>query len=413
MNIDVEKLFDKAQDFLTIHHEIDSNIKNLIFKFVQSRKLMYVDDLIYTLYTENGYKDARDLTDQLVGVVDDPRFLQMKTTFINEEYMIDYDKRPIVIIIQIEKYKGVNLFKIANPDDHELSPEIQLIEVYHRLYDPLYANSWLELLRLEKTLLEETQSRYQRKVIAGGSNEIGSCKSKLIELHNALKIACLSWINESNFILIGDLALQLISWGLFGTQIINVSDKVQIIGNLSQVEELLKRFLETHSRFTYSTRKQDLHLIGDRRAFKTTFYITAPCTDGLFEKPFLDVFNSTDFELIPHLTSGRFQKKKDKNFPKSIKIGNLFVLCRFTFIDLWIIRIIKHLKLVEPAYYDKVLMNIMERITKIKSSKYELTNRIFGINYEGNWISEISAKKIEMDQNKKMWPYAPYWSKKI
>jgi hypothetical protein len=408
MNIDVEKLFDKAQDFLTIHNELSSDIKNTIFKFLQERKLMYVDDLIYTLYTENGYKDSKDLTDQLAGIVEDPRFLQMKTTFINEEYMIEYDKRPIVVIIQIEKYKGVNLFKIAHPDQNELSPEIQLIEVYHRLYDPLHANNWGELLKLEKKLLEDVKSRYERKVIGGGE-----CKSKLLELFNALKISSLSWINNTNIILIGDLALQLISWGLFGTQIINMTDKVQVIGNLATIEELLKRFLETHSRFTYSTRKQDLHLIGDRRLFKTTFYITAPCDDGLFEKPFLDVFNSTDFELIPHLTSGRFQKKKDKNFPKLIKIGNPFVLCRFTFIDLWIIRIIKHLGLVDQNYYDKVLVGIMERITKIKSTKYELINRIFGTNYEGNWISEISAKKIEMDKNKKLWPYSPYWSKKI
>lgn len=395
-----EEIFNEAAAYIDKYNETLAPVFTTIKKFISSKKLIYTLDDAFVIYSETAEQSSRALTLEIMDVLKELKlsvnWLVMRCAIYKEEYGIYYDQRPLATIFNVEKYKGVNLFEIMVPDDNYLPAEIELMSVYHRLYDPSLTEMWEYDLQKEGQLFDSLISRVDEGKVAGGQS--GACKASLFAEMNALKIVILTWVNGLHddgidAILIGEMAIKLISLGLHGIKITDVHDKIQLIGPLEPLEQSLTAYISSVSPFKLSKRTQSLHLFDDRRTTRTTFYVVSPCSDGLFEKPFLDVFNSTEFELIPWVSSARFLEKKNENFPKSIKIGNLWVLSRFLLIDLWVLRIIKRLKLIEATIYDRKLSETMVSLKKIRNPNFNLITRAFNLNYSGIFISEKAHKK--------------------
>ncbi len=398
-----EKIFSEAAAYIDKYNETLAPVFVTIKKFISAKKLIYTLDESFAIYSEGAEQSSRALTLEILATLKELKlntyWLVMRTAIYREEYGIYYDQRLLATIFNVEKYKGVNLFEIMVPDENYLPAEIELMSIYHRLYDPSLTEMWEYDLQKEGKLFDSLIVRIDEGKVQGGhANREGQCKANLFTELNALKIVLLGWVNSLHddgidAILIGEMAIKLISLGLHGIKITDVHDKLQIIGPLESIEQSLTNFIGSVSHFKLTKRTQKLHLFDDLRTIRTTFYVVSPCSDGLFEKPLLDIFNSTDFELIPWVNSARFLEKKNENFPKSIKIGNLWVLSRFLLIDLWVLRIIKRLKLIEATIYDRKLQDTLISLKKIRSPSFNLTTRAFNLNYSGVFISEKAHKK--------------------
>jgi len=388
-----DKIYSEAAAYIDKYNEKLAPIFLLIKNFIIKNKLIYTLDESFLIYSETAEQTSRSLTLQIMAKLTemdvDNRWLVMRTAIHREEYGIYYDQRPLATIYNVEKYKGVNLFEIMVPDENYLPAEIELMGVYHRLYDPSLTEQWEYDLSKESKLFDSLIKRADEGKVGGAS----SCKAHLYAELNALKIAVLQWINNTdNVVLIGEAAIKLIGLGLHGIKITDIYDKVQIIGDVKELEQSLTDYVASITSFKLSKRTQDLHLFDDLRTMRTTFYVVSPCSEGLFEKPFLDIFNSTTFELVPWVNSARFLEKKG-DFPKNIKIGNIWVLSRFLLIDLWVLRIIKRLKLIDSSTYDRKLQETIHSLKKIRNPNFNLISRAFNLNYIGVFISEKAHKK--------------------
>ena len=103
------------------------------------------------------------------------------------------------------------------------------------------------------------------------------------------------------------------------------------------------------------------------------------------DKPFMDIYNCGTYELIPYTPI----KFKGIN----LKIGNKYVQLRFLMINLWLLRLIKHLKGLTNKDFLNRQKNIFALIKSAKNLSAQGTNYI-GINYD-----EKIAQKIKISES--------------
>jgi hypothetical protein len=128
-----------------------------------------------------------------------------------------------------------------------------------------------------------------------------------------------------------------------------------------------------------------LNLPRDFRIKKYTIYM-----QGRDRTPLFDIFNSTNFEMIPFWEINNY------------KIGNPFVLLRFQFINLWSLRIILNIGS-ESKFIENKIRVILNRSNKLRrlideiisgsNTNYAVTDLFQLDNYIGKYINEFIAKK--------------------
>jgi hypothetical protein len=144
-------------------------------------------------------------------------------------------------------------------------------------------------------------------------------------------------------------------------------------------------------------KKQKLYLLDDFRSSRYTIYVCYSIGNKTVEKPIMDIFNSGQFELIPY-ANATYQNTK-------YMIGNPYVLLRFLMIDMWIIRIICKLGLIQQQQLFQKIKKIMKHVKMIRSGKW--INEKFGLQYIGNYQDPSVAQKIKNMQTGMCYPYYP------
>ena len=111
---------------------------------------------------------------------------------------------------------------------------------------------------------------------------------------------------------------------------------------------------------------------------------------GSKEKPFLEYFNSSSFELIPVM------------IVKGLVIANRDVLLRFLFIDIWITKFIHAIGKLD----DQSLQKKLERSKELLSVVFDKPRVINGV--LGRYSdADIEKRMLLLKQNKKHWAYIP------
>lgn len=378
------------------------------------------------LALENSKYDSNPLAENISG-----RWLTLKTVIAHEEINIFYDGRPIIIFHAIQKYKSIEIFKMLLPvksktgffSNSELllmPPELELMDIYHKLYSPDKAENWEDLLTIEYNLYETFKERKQ--IIKGGHNDCA--KNIITSIETIKKLIILDFIRNQPIVLIGEWASQLMLYGETKKPFSDNYEKVQLIIDtpIEDFSNALEVFLKDITPYKPTFREEKLHIISDSRLKKYTFFINGVCTASgqRFERPFLDVFNSGTYELIPYQLSGIFIKKDghknggDNNqYPNDIKIGSAFVLLRFLLLDIWILRIIKNLGFITPAILETKINHLFELMADIKNER-KFNGLIKKIFQHNNYIGEYHSIFIHQ-KNKlldaKFPPYSPYYWK--
>jgi hypothetical protein len=282
-----------------------------------------------------------------------------------------------------------------------VAPELELIALYHNLYQP-YPNRWDENLELEKKVF--TLMKNNMNLISGGKNKHTKRKHKNenkienkdlpheIKSHEDItKIR--NFLYDTNVeigILIGSWAIVELYGGkrpyrskLQYLPDIHVSDgNDNFTTTLKNISDMLRDI--TKHKVYY--RIDDISVAGDYWLKRATFYIN--------KFPLLDVFNSLEYEIVPYLiTNDRI-------------IGNPYVLCRFFMINLWSVITLFIKKIINRQTLDNVQISIINNLEKLRLDK----DNVFGLQYKGimkNLVNEKKKMIIKEQATNSFYPYSP------
>lgn len=260
-----------------------------------------------------------------------------------------------------------------------LDPEIQLINIYHRLYRP-QPKDWHESKHFEQILFGLLEKRYSKHGgetlemdgVDGGSRD-SSSTTRMVrqQLYKALPDAM------PDAIIVGAWALKVLldadpEW-----------EKLQLLVETFEPDTLQERFNnmlgETDVRFSYDT--VDVVILDDYWLRRCTFRINI---DGK-AMPVLDVFNSLEYEIVPYVER------------KGYRVGNPFVIARFLLIDRWVLALLRSIDKVPQDMYRRKAASVYRYLQRLR----KLHDMCYGDQYSGTYKDlRVERQKFIREQEK-------------
>lgn len=375
---DREKYIDVFNEVMKVVIDDKLIIVSNIQKITNSTDVEY-DMMLYTTHTRRTATKVSNTIHSKFG-----KFVLMMSKIPNIEYEISYNMRPIIKIFYIERYKNVilnKLFKtILISGIQYFPPEIELMDIYHKLYIPNKYEYWGDLITYEDKLYKQFMSQ------TGGAKCV-PCKTKRkIDIIN-IKQLLLEFFNNENYVIVGKWAIELIK----NNKNILENTNIQIISenNIEVDYENISNFLLQYTNYGIFYKKKSLYVPKDTRISKYVFTINFPSinTRSGTNMPFLDIYNCGSYELIPY-----------KNIVYNgfnLNIGNVYVQLRFLFIDIWLYNLMLTLKFISEDEYNKNMRQTYEYIKLAKKEiKPDYNDKFMGINYD-----EMVERRIQLSKN--------------
>jgi len=372
-------------------------ISNLDFLLNNSE----IIDPNYEIYSETPLRDARNLAIFIYNE-DKNEMIRMKTKVANQHLSIEYDGREFIHIHRLHNLRNISLTKVINPvkfvSQYEknlllMSSEIELIHIYHTLYNLEYVDDWEKNLDLEQKLLVKLNLRKTEGKLGG----IRCMNFRGIEpLKQAIMKDLLPY---SEYVLIGTRAIDLVN-----SKLQEDPEKLQIISPNKIENDInkLATILNKYTKLSISFREQNLRIPQDNRLKKYTIYLKS----GGFkskERAIIDIYNATSYELVPFVMSQRFPHCKLRN----VKIANRFVVCRFLLVDLWVIRLIGAMGSLPESILVNKINKVFGYFEKIQNKNKTYRNKIFGICYAGQYVDSNISGKLEAKKTGLYYPFYP------
>lgn len=286
------------------------------------------DSWVWDLYCANTYSAATRLIDALYSV-DAPhvdlRTLTLMTKIKHREFSISVETRELFRVYTLDKYRDVSLVRIMNPvpltgwfgSPVLVFPQSQvLIELYQNLYSPAKFKQWEESAASASALFQGATER------EGAAEREGA-----FDRASADSILLRGLIRDPRIVLVGDYATALLGIGT-GTRLqfltdIPIAELAAMTSRVLNAEkDKLRRLKVSHERCVYV--RYHLNIPSDFQITKHTLYAQV----GADQIALADVFNSPEYELIPYTTVDK------------VRVGSPYVLLRFIFIDIWVVKLI-------------------------------------------------------------------------
>ena len=257
-----------------------------------------------------------------------------------------------------------------------LSPEVELVDVYHRLYSPDMYSNWNKIKEHEKILWKQFNDMRNciitKPVVNGGRVNYAD--------------TVLDWLKgQRGYVLVGDSAARSLS-----NKVMLRNNTVQIVvSNPKAIIASLREYMSTSLNASINVKKYDVNLPNDYRIRK--FVISATINDNTFY--IANIFNSAAYELVPF-------KCVDK-----LNIGTQAVLMRFMFIDMWFMRVLRYFGKVEQHRYKEYMKSLYHNLDIIHAQWSVNETKVadsFPM-YIGTYISESVSKK----KSGTIFPYYP------
>lgn len=367
------------------------------------------DSYSFDLYIDDTFNHARSLADLLYKSRKDSPHVPSETISVESNikhrmFTIWVNTRPLVKLYKLDMYRNVKLVDLIKPIEVPgrfgkekvlcMSPEMQLISVYRKLYSPYSSRD-----HLTYTQLIEQENKLFSKVrdITGGDPTTGG-KPLRFSKQDLTKVYSMILRNMSNMIVIGDYAIG------------DVRDaRLQLISsdNMNNLKKIVEQTVKKVLGDTYGVLfvKYDLKLPIDYQLDKFTFYITKN-SDQI---ALLDIFNSTSYEMIPFY---------NRNILGSnVKVAGDFVVLRFKFVDLYTTKLILNLGTSNERFMKNKINEILDQIDRVRRNVYrKLEAKPFFVfqleNYEGIFEEEnIARKKLMMKEKNYFSKYYPSMKK--
>ena len=391
-----DKIKEKMADDKTI---IFSNPEKIISHNTKKTKKHTTDTMVvFSTHTRRTTTMITNIIHENFG-----KFVQMRSIIPNEEYEIMYNMRGILKMYRIDRCKNAELPKLFNTitigNLSYFPAYIELMDIYHKLYLPNFYSDWPQLLA------QETQLYPLLKAEITGGEKSACQKKRHIDITN-IKLIMLQFLNNENFVMVGEWAHKLIKTKSSSAFKVAPKDNIQIISE-NDIETDHKNIVEFLSRFTgYGIfyKKRKLYVPKNNRILKYTLYVKYPTLTSKssnkdhenfgIDKPFMDIYNCGAHELVPYEKVIHAAET-----PVNLNIGNMYVQLYFLLIDLWLIKLLKYLKGIESRDFNVRQAYIFDTIKFIKSDtkqspEFRYCRLFMGINYD-----EKIAQKIIISKN--------------
>jgi ribosomal 50S subunit-associated protein YjgA (DUF615 family) len=349
-----------------------------------------LDSFMYEFYTREPFEHAKKLVNILFEKTGN-KYLFLQTNIANNEYTISSGTDRL-IKFYADNNSDIELFDFSEPGiqkgyftEHKiftLNPFLQLIKVYQILYSPNFCSEWGKYLEYESELSQIIKKKSFGDASISGSSPVPIGTKSVKE----------TFLQKES---IKDDITEKITKAFRGKAVFleNVTkDRVQFISqdDIDDDFEIIRKILaEYKCKYT----KQNPRIQEDFRLTRNTIYATINNS----AVPIIDVFNSGQYEIIPH------EKYK----------ATYFVSLRFLLVDVWTLIFIKNIGKINEFYANKQIQEKMRKIKKIyekieKLNKIDLFPLPIGDNYFGIFVDErIERKKMEK-QHRFIPSYYPY-----
>jgi len=391
-------LYKVVEDYVKANNLFISNL----YKIAKLDKSDLIDELVnyhYDIYCSRPFEHSNNLINLIYEKLKKHSLIStlvLNTIVKNEEFVILFDTRVMCKILAIQRDrpggKSLDLMKIIKPVNinglNYLPAEIEIIDVYNQLYTNENTNLLFEQ-KLSKQVIGVVGGQLEK--ITGGKSD--ACYERKKDELEAIKVAIVKDFlkDRTDVVLLGGLAVELHK----NTNICPKYDRIQIITTLTpdQFRKELSDYLNGLGRNYNITMGDELDLLipKDFRSKRIVFSMSLRTDMGIKEKPFLEYFNSAEFDVIPYF--------KHNN----ILIACKYVICKFLFIDLYVSKFIHSLgKLDDKSYAAKQSRNL-ELINYVNNMQFQIDGTI-GVYFD----YEISKKELMLGQERYYAPYFPH-----
>lgn len=221
-----------------------------------------------------------------------------------------------------------------------------------------------------------------------------SCYDKKKDVLEALKVAIIKDFlkDRKDIMLIGPMAY---SWYAHGKDFCPMYDRLQVISSIrpSKLRQEINNYLASIGQRYVLSLGDDLELMipKDFRTKRQIFSINIVSERGIKTKPFLEYFNTAQFDIVPTMI-------KD-----GVLLGQKDVLLRFLFIDLWVAKFVYLAGKIEEEIYIKRISRLWDVITHI----HIIPNHVDG--FLGIYQDyDVAKKKLNTGTSVIFAPYYPF-----
>ena len=267
------------------------------------------ENFFYELYSSNALDDARALTGIFYEL--DPEglghYANMVTGVPRKEFSINVNERTLFRVKALEIHRGAHAADIIVPSTRPaffargpagepltmrcMGPEIQLIEIYTALTNPARAGEWAALLRVEESLRNMFAGEVRDKIKEVGGGGGAATESSTSDL---IAVLTKEYSPRSGHVVVGAHAIR-----ASGAR---RQARIQIVtSNTFAEEERVVQRIASRLGFNVQSTSNDPKVPSDDRLRRMTMYIIRP---GARREPFLDVYNSGEYELVPFVGGG-------------------------------------------------------------------------------------------------------------
>lgn len=359
----------------------------------------------YRVFGARIFFHANNLSGVIADVIP---YVRMNTIVREKEFDIQIDGARVVHLYNIDP----TFAKIISPcgPNHVSGPikipaEVELVDVYHRLYSPNHHSAWemlydyeselwkkfttnrdgiLECVSLNQTQNDHPEGRNEDHHMQSHSRSRSRSRSRSHNkqlTHGGISDAHVSlvttWLeSQREYAIVGNFALTCMNGGVCPT-----TGAVQIIVNnvkraIDSLSAELSKFIPKAS---IETRVYDLQLPTDYRIKKHVVLVRV----GKNIYYIANMFNCASFELIPMIRIG------------GLNVASSGVILRFLFIELWFVRVVREFGKLENNEYTELVTTLFENIDTIHKSWNENGKLITQPMYIGTYIDEMISKKTE------------------
>jgi hypothetical protein len=340
-------------------------------------------DATIRIYCDKAMHHAKAIADLLYPM---SKWTRMRAAVVDEEYIVEFEIVPLVYVTAIRSHRNIALRTLLSPVELDgtlyMSPEIELIDLCRRLYNP--ADDWDEAPRVQP-LLDMVRARVKSKVLGGKKHPskkkcVACGRGDLVSMQKLI----LTEFRDVEHAIVGHWAQSIMD----GT--LPDAEKLQLIvkGDMDAILQRIVDITQSHSKFDITFAKQHLYIPKDFRTARYTVYVMYPSFHGNkpIKKPLMDIFNSGNFELIPY------------EIHSGYRIANSYVRIRLLLVDLWIVRLVHAIELINTDLLRKRIEFIMSAIDAIKVAE---PAQYFGVH------SDYSIAKKIATLGKQQFPYYP------
>lgn len=400
------------------------------------RRPLNKDSWMYELWCRDSFTTAKAIADEMYALVHphiDVRTVVVNTVLRNAEHSIGVNGRTVCMLYRtsLPTIETATVRGYFGSDVVCMSARVQLENVYHNLYSPSKFGQWEASMEHERELWEMTvraargagegaRSGESGRDGAGGGGEgarsgggnvarvagvacvadgaggvAGGARGDVSDRDLAI-IAALESLGETVFV--GSIAM--IAMGLEPAR-----SRLQALSSapLDDILGAIRRAVaDTSARrggAVVTASEYRVQLVSDFRLTKYTFYSTV----GDHKTAIADVFNSTEYEVVPY-NFGEVGGKR-------VAVGTPWVCLRFRLVDVWSLAIIARIRSQSGATVDDAPAR--KDVTALREYASGLANRdvsdLFPTDrWIGTHVSEkIAKKKLVADANGFFPPYYP------